>query len=182
MAISPRFGMLALVLRETFADKSRYLWNSLSTYAGSPGDSQKLHEIQERTISCCMKIWILIQHILCDDSPEGHLPEELEEVDGLDTKDLLSYSFRAIHESSNLLRVIASRLASESRTKPSAQSRASFEVIGRLTFQELSSLRHRGAFTTVSQTFATCCQLVHHFPTEPNSTSLLDEWYQVRYA
>jgi hypothetical protein len=27
------------------------------------------------------------------------LPEELEDIEGLDTKDLLSYSFRAVHES-----------------------------------------------------------------------------------
>jgi hypothetical protein len=33
------------------------------------------------------------------DVGQGHLPEEMEEIDGLDTKDLLSYSFRAIHES-----------------------------------------------------------------------------------
>ncbi|KXJ97534.1 putative death-receptor fusion protein-domain-containing protein [Microdochium bolleyi] len=156
----------------------RYLWNSLAMVMTSPEDSPKFYAIQERTINCCQKIWEIVQHILCDDSPEGHLPEELEEVDGLDTKDLLSYSFRAIHESSNLLRVIASRLASESRTKTSAQSRARFELIGRLTFQELSNLRHRGAFTTVSQTFATCCQLVQHFPSGDDSVNLLNEWYQ----
>lgn len=27
------------------------------------------------------------------------MPEELEDIEGLDTKDLLSYSFRAVHES-----------------------------------------------------------------------------------
>ncbi|KAH7041120.1 putative death-receptor fusion protein-domain-containing protein [Microdochium trichocladiopsis] len=155
----------------------RYLWSSLSTSSLSVEDREVLYAIQNRTIQCCSKIWDIVQHILCDDSPEGHLPEDLEEVDGLDTKDLLSYSFRAVHESSNLLRVIASRLASESKIKPSADARASFEIIGRLTFQELSNLRHRGAFTTVSQTFATCCQLVQYFPVESNGANLLNEWY-----
>lgn len=50
-------------------------------------------------LKSCDHVWNIVQHVLCDDSPEGHLPEELEEVKGLDTRDLLSYSFRAIHES-----------------------------------------------------------------------------------
>lgn len=80
---------------------------------------------------------------------------------------------------SNLLRVIASRIAADFKTQPTSEARLSFEVIGRLTFQELSTLRHRGAFTTVSQTFATCCQLVHHFSAVRDGADLLDEWYQV---
>lgn len=47
----------------------------------------------------CEHVWNLVEHVLCDDSPEGHLPEELEDIEGLDTRGLLSYSFRAIHES-----------------------------------------------------------------------------------
>lgn len=47
----------------------------------------------------CEHVWNLVEHVLCDDSPEGHLPEELEDIEGLDTRSLLSYSFRAIHES-----------------------------------------------------------------------------------
>jgi len=40
-----------------------------------------------------------VKDVLCNDSPEGHLPEDLEDVNSIDTKDVLSYSFRAIHES-----------------------------------------------------------------------------------
>lgn len=40
-----------------------------------------------------------MKDVLCNDSPEGHLPEDLEDVNSIDTKDVLSYSFRAIHES-----------------------------------------------------------------------------------
>lgn len=47
----------------------------------------------------CEHVWKIVRPVLCIDTPEGHLPEELEEVEGLDTKDLLSYSFRAVHES-----------------------------------------------------------------------------------
>lgn len=36
--------------------------------------------------------------------------------------------------------------------------RADFQTIGKATFTQLAELRHRGAFSTVSQTFTTCCQ------------------------
>lgn len=64
-----------------------------------------LHQVYRRIFDCAKRIWIAVKHILCDDSPEGHLPEEMEEIEGLDTKDLLSYSFRAIHESRYVMRV-----------------------------------------------------------------------------
>ncbi|KAI0850975.1 putative death-receptor fusion protein-domain-containing protein [Daldinia vernicosa] len=156
----------------------RYIWNSFSTMKFSREDIEALAKIQDRAVACCQRIWRAVRHVLCDDSPEGHLPEELEEVEGLDTKDLLSYSFRAIHESSNLMRAIASN-ASHQGPGLLAPSRANFEAIGMLTFDELSNLRHRGAFTTVSQTFTSCCQLVKWFP-HPSSdkSGFLDQWYE----
>ncbi|KAI1467217.1 putative death-receptor fusion protein-domain-containing protein [Daldinia caldariorum] len=156
----------------------RYIWNSFSSMKFSKEDLEALAEIQDRAVICCQRIWQTVRHVLCDDSPEGHLPEELEEVEGLDTKDLLSYSFRAIHESSNLMRAIASN-ASHQSPGLLAPSRANFETIGMLTFDELSNLRHRGAFTTVSQTFTSCCQLVKWFP-HPSSDKpgFLDQWYE----
>jgi hypothetical protein len=53
--------------------------------------------------------------------------------------------------------------------------------MGNLTFEQLSTLRHRGAFTTVSSTFATCCQQTKHLgPADTaNGESLLDAWYKV---
>jgi hypothetical protein len=50
-------------------------------------------------IGCCTRIWAAVKEVLCNDSPEGHLPQDLDDIDTLDTKDVLSYSFRAIHES-----------------------------------------------------------------------------------
>ncbi|OTA66695.1 hypothetical protein K449DRAFT_325817 [Hypoxylon sp. EC38] len=157
----------------------RYIWSSLSNMKFSETELTKLAELQDRVITCCWRIWQAVRHVLCDDSPEGHLPEELEEVEGLDTKDLLSYSFRAIHESSNLMRVIASNARRNRAHGALTPSRQDFERIGRLTFEELSNLRHRGAFTTVSQTFTSCCQLVRYFHSNSNDgLSLLDEWYK----
>ncbi|CAJ2509884.1 Uu.00g057840.m01.CDS01 [Anthostomella pinea] len=157
----------------------RYIWGSLSGSHYSNEDFKILHGLQSRAIACCQRIWQAVRHILCDDSPEGHLPEELQEVDGLDTKDLLSYSFRAIHESSNLLRVIGINARYSRDAGSIAPSRGDFETIGRLTFDELSNLRHRGAFSTVSQTFTSCCQQVKYYPNAAvEEDGLLDEWYE----
>ncbi|KAI1417846.1 hypothetical protein F5Y13DRAFT_201368 [Hypoxylon sp. FL1857] len=157
----------------------RYIWGSLSNIKFTETELEDLAELQDRAVTCCRRIWQTVRHVLCDDSPEGHLPEELEEVEGLDTKDLLSYSFRAIHESSNLMRVIASNARQNRSNGLLVPSRQNFETIGRLTFDELSNLRHRGAFTTVSQTFTSCCQLVKYFSNSSNDeSSLLDEWYK----
>ncbi|KAK6081692.1 HEAT repeat protein [Seiridium cupressi] len=156
----------------------RYVWQSLSSTKYSVEDLQVLASLQSRAVSSCQRIWQVVRLVLCDDSPEGHLPEELEEVDELDTKDLLSYSFRAIHESSHLLRIIASNVRSNQAglIKPTYDE---FETIGNLTFEQLSNLRHRGAFTTVSQTFTSCCQLVKYSAVSSgNSSALLPTWYK----
>ncbi|TGJ86103.1 hypothetical protein E0Z10_g2662 [Xylaria hypoxylon] len=161
----------------------RYIWSSLTGIQLDECHLITLDGFQDRVISCCQRVWRAVQHILCDDSPEGHLPEELQQVEGLDTKDLLSYSFRAIHESSNLLRTIAQNARYDRKQGYLAPSRQSFEDIGNLTFDELSKLRHRGAFSTVSQTFTTCCQLVQSIATHENDdVDLLKKWYENRWA
>lgn len=61
-------------------------------------------------------------------------------------------------------------------------SKEVFERIGNLTFTQLASLRHRGAFSTVSATFATCCQQTKHLQFEDGEKSLLEVWYEVSQA
>ncbi|KAI0537350.1 putative death-receptor fusion protein-domain-containing protein [Xylaria digitata] len=157
----------------------RYIWSSLTSVRLDERHLITLNTFQDRAISCCQRVWRAVQHILCDDSPEGHLPEELQQMEGLDTKDLLSYSFRAIHESSNLLRTIAQNARYDRNKGYLVPSRQNFEDIGNLTFDELSNLRHRGAFSTVSQTFTACCQLVQSIPAhQNNSVDLLKQWYE----
>lgn len=55
-----------------------------------------------------------------------------------------------------------------------------FIGIGDLTFKQLSNLRHRGAFSTVSLTFARCCHLSQ---IQLNNKSLninpVERWYKV---
>ncbi|KAI3338899.1 putative death-receptor fusion protein-domain-containing protein [Ustulina deusta] len=157
----------------------RYIWSSLSGIELDQRYLIILGGFQDRVISYCQRVWRAVQHILCDDSPEGHLPEELQQIEGLDTKDLLSYSFRAIHESSNLMRTLAQNACYDRKRGYLAPSRQNFEDIGNLTFDELSNLRHRGAFSTVSQTFTACCQLVQSIPAHQNDDGdLLKKWYE----
>lgn len=62
-------------------------------------NQKRWDEFQLRIVHCCSSLWFSVQEVLCNDSPEGHLLEDLEEDPSIDTKDVLSYSFRAIHES-----------------------------------------------------------------------------------
>ena len=172
-----------------------FTWQVVSETKFSEEELGPMRALQDRLIIASERAWSAVRDILCDDSPEGHLPEELEEVDGLDTKDVLSYSFRCIHESrlvyypekqdhtnihnSNLLRTLALTGKNRGRAGFIIPSSENFARIGDLTFNQLSSLRHRGAFTTVSQTFATCCQHSKYIEENNDGQALLSKWYQV---
>lgn len=63
--------------------------------------------------------------------------------------------------------------------KGEGMQRADFEAIGSLSFVQLSELRHRGAFTSVAQTFAACC-LRCAKNVDSEISHLPNLWYQVR--
>ncbi|KAK3953561.1 putative death-receptor fusion protein-domain-containing protein [Pseudoneurospora amorphoporcata] len=159
-----------------------YAWPVLAKETFSETQLEAIHQLYQRVFECAKRIWLAVSHVLCDDSPEGHLPEEMEEIEGLDTKDLLSYSFRAVHESSNLLRLMLQTLRLTPAPGVPFPPSVVFQDTGYLTFEQLSSLRHRGAFSTVSLTFTTCCQLTQNlpvvFPETAGSNTLLREWYK----
>ena len=77
----------------------RYIWQAAAEIKFDEHELESVQALQERLVDYCERIWVAVRDILCDDSPEGHLPQELEEVDDLNTRDVLSYSFRSIHES-----------------------------------------------------------------------------------
>ncbi|KAK0736952.1 putative death-receptor fusion protein-domain-containing protein [Apiosordaria backusii] len=159
-----------------------YVWQVLAKQTYGEAELEALHILQERIFVVSQRIWLAVKHVLCDDSPEGHLPEEMEDIEGLDTKDLLSYSFRAVHESSNLLRLIMGTLRLKVVAGVPFPPLEVFKKTGYLTFEQLASLRHRGAFSTVSYTFTNCCQLTQNlkivFPDADESETLLREWYK----
>ncbi|KAJ5179926.1 Armadillo-like helical [Penicillium capsulatum] len=108
-----------------------------------------------RIISVCEKVWEEVKPVLCIDSPEGHSDEPTDDL-AVGPKDVLSYSWRALRESSLLFHATMANPTYGPVGEHGLQ-RDDFERIGRISFTQLAELRHRGAFSTVSQTFATCC-------------------------
>lgn len=152
-------------------------WQVVAELKMTDAELATMREIQEALVSLCQRIWAAVKDILCDDSPEGHLPLHLEEMEGLDTKGLISYSFRATHESSNFMKTMILTIRNRSRVGSLTPSARTFRAVGNLTFEQLSSLRHRGAFTTVSSTFSTCCQLSKHLERQDDDADVLNVWY-----
>jgi hypothetical protein len=124
--------------------------------------------------------WTCIEHILCTDAPEGHVPDEIEEETSLDTKEILSYSWRGLKEASVLLRVMITK-APIGDDERALISPALFEKLGRLCFTQLLELRHRGAFSTVSQTFAAFCRRCVSSQI-PALRALPEIWYQETFC
>ena len=54
-----------------------------------------------------------------------------------------------------------------------------YRRIGALSFSQLAQLRHRGAFSTVSQTFSACCTACAG-SSNLDISGLLQSWYHVR--
>lgn len=154
-------------------------WQVVSELKASESELKLLEPLQQQLVDACERIWNAVKDVLCDDSPEGHLPQELEEMEGLDTKGLLSYSFRAVHESSNLMRSMILAIRNRSRAGAVLPTNQMFRKIGNLTFTQLCTLRHRGAFTTVSATFTSCCQQSKHLDKVDGTEDILIGWYKV---
>ncbi|PNY24791.1 Uncharacterized protein TCAP_05259 [Tolypocladium capitatum] len=91
-------AVLEAPLHGNFASLN-HVWQVASELQIPESDIEAVRELQSTLVSCGERVWKAVRDVLCDDSPEGHLPQELEELEGLDTKSLLSFSFRAVHES-----------------------------------------------------------------------------------
>ena len=62
-------------------------------------DAGTIAAFQHRLATCCMRIWGIVKDTLCHDSPEGHDPSGPIGSEDVDVKGMLSFSFRACHES-----------------------------------------------------------------------------------
>ncbi|KAE8149507.1 putative death-receptor fusion protein-domain-containing protein [Aspergillus avenaceus] len=156
----------------------RYIVSTPDFYASISNVStgyEAWKSVHARIVSMCDKIWNEVKPILCVDSPEGHIDEPTMELT-VGPKDILSYSWRALRESSLLLHAtIVNRTYG-----PKGElglNKADFEKIGIASFTQLAELRHRGAFSTVSQTFATCCLRCGQ-SNDPEISVLPELWYQ----
>ncbi|KAE8415009.1 putative death-receptor fusion protein-domain-containing protein [Aspergillus pseudocaelatus] len=131
--------------------------------------------VHSRIVAVCDKIWVEVKPVLCIDSPEGHTDEPIDDL-AVGPKDILSYSWRALRESSLLLYATLSNRTYGPKGELGL-TKGDFETIGVASFTQLAELRHRGAFSTVSQTFATCCLRCGQ-SSDPEIASLPHKWYQ----
>lgn len=125
-------------------------------------DVQRWHGYVKRLTDSIFEIWNTVESILCHDSPEGNLPQEfesnfqpgLEAQYGPATQVILSYSWRAVKESTSLLEALLDRIPNNSDIFPPSLVTASGEVV----LTQLATVHHRGAFSSVYPTFISCCK------------------------
>lgn len=135
------------------------------------GDAYDYPQFHKTIMSLCTQTWLGVRDILCVDSPEGQQHEE--PVEDLGPKDLLSCSWRALRESSLLLHAI---LTKAPKSALGCLSYDDLSAIGSLSFTQLAELRHRGAFSTVAQTFAATCERAGR-ASDSKSRELPSLWY-----
>lgn len=155
--------------------------------ANSSDPDWKAHRTtNSRILECCTETWAAVKVVLCFDSPEGHDSEEGEIDDlGIGTKDTLSFCWRALKESSSLMNLMVTSNHYNSPDSNRGFRYEDFQRLGNLAFSQLAELRHRGAFSAVSQTFSACCkrcaQVEHSVEQEikgPLISQLPQKWYQ----
>ncbi|KAL2834612.1 putative death-receptor fusion protein-domain-containing protein [Aspergillus pseudoustus] len=140
----------------------------------SPG-VENWRSVHNRISAICDRVWDEVKPQLCIDSPEGHAAEDIEDLE-VGPKDILSYSWRALRESSLLLHATLSN-ETYGPEGSSGLTRDDYAKIGKSSFTQLAELRHRGAFSTVAQTFSTCSQRCGQ-SSDPEISALPLIWYQ----
>ncbi|KAJ5720693.1 uncharacterized protein N7483_008627 [Penicillium malachiteum] len=179
--ISSSTGLLGSTMQQTplhgYMSGLRYivLTPDFHSYIETQPDSSNWRAIHNRITNICEMVWLAVKPVLCVDSPEGHTDEPSDDL-MVGPKDILSYSWRSLRESSLLLHATLTNVSYGPSTGEGLH-RADFENVGRLSFTQLAELRHRGAFSTVSTTFATCCQRCSTSQ-DPSIQQLPVDWYQ----
>lgn len=125
-------------------------------------------ELQSRLFEYLKEVWEVVKPILCNDAPEGYIPEALEDSPE-STKESLSYCWRALKEASLLLSSLIS-------TQSTADDAETLRRMSGLCFTQLAELRHRGAFSTVAQTWQSCCVRCKDLR-GPSGSPMLEDWY-----
>ncbi|KAI3140371.1 hypothetical protein CBS147326_2072 [Penicillium roqueforti] len=151
------------------------LMPSFHSLISDDSGSAAWRSVHDRIVAICDKIWIEAKPLLCIDSPEGHSDEPTEDLN-VGPKDALSYSWRSLREASLLLHATMVNI-SYGPSGNDGLNMADFANIGGVSFTQLAELRHRGAFSNVSQTFATCCQRCSSSK-DPAIRELPRTWYQ----
>ncbi|KAJ5960846.1 Armadillo-like helical [Penicillium vulpinum] len=151
------------------------LMPSFHSLISDESGSAAWRSVHNRIVAICDKIWLEAKPLLCIDSPEGHSDEPTEDLN-VGPKDALSYSWRSLREASLLLHATMVN-TSYGPSGNDGLNWTDFSNIGSVSFTQLAELRHRGAFSNVSQTFATCCQRCSSSK-DPSIRELHKTWYQ----
>ncbi|KAI9726601.1 MAG: hypothetical protein M1828_000968 [Chrysothrix sp. TS-e1954] len=142
-------------------DKSLYGYFTALRYAVTDRQIYRetydeLHSIFiNRAIHLIRRVWYCMQHVLCNDAPEGYLPGDGQEDEDHNSKDVSTYAWRSVKESSLLGRDLAQFFPSDQVLTTESSKEPLLKALGDLSFSQLAHLRHRGAFSTVAQLFAT---------------------------
>lgn len=69
------------------------------TIAKEPAEiHQQWIEAHSELITSFESLWSIVYNVLCADAPEGNVPDEVDEAANLDTREVLSYSWRGLKE------------------------------------------------------------------------------------
>ncbi|MBA7492633.1 hypothetical protein ES702_03183 [subsurface metagenome] len=121
--------------------------------------------LAQTLLELCRKIWTLSQPHLCIDSPE--MESESSESNGSGPKDRLAYAWRALRDSNLMMQAILESLSADANI---------LKQVGDMCFNQLALLRHRGAFSTVAQTFVLCCQKARESK-DSTARELIGNWF-----
>ncbi|CCG80987.1 Putative uncharacterized protein [Taphrina deformans PYCC 5710] len=131
----------------------RYMIESLE-YQSEHGQQKIDHwsKLYSRIIKSCKHIWETIKEVLTDDSPEGKLPASVDLLQndflrGQDAQVILSFCWRALRETSNLLTMVL--VKTPYGTGREYISANDYRIAGELSLSWLTEVRHRGAFSAV---------------------------------
>jgi hypothetical protein len=141
----------------------------------SPVDTYE-ETLTGRMIFLCQQVWEKVRGRLCVDSPENAEDDVGDEV-MTGPKDILSYSWRGLRDSSLLLCAILGSPIFKERDAMSLSKLKALEAMGHLCIDQLSNLRHRGAFSTVAQTFSVLCERIAE-SNDDAASRLRDMWYE----
>jgi hypothetical protein len=162
-------AMLSVAQRDLAQAVAKYPLHGILTslrYVLVQSSTREMTEPCTKIFDLLCLVWDVVKPILCNDAPEGYLPEDFEESSD-SSKETLSYCWRALKEASLLMGTIMSHVEDHSVS----------ERIAQLCFAQLAELRHRGAFSTVAQTWASIC-IRYGACESSNGVIMLEKWYK----
>jgi hypothetical protein len=149
--------------------------SAIDAYEDGASTTLNGETLTRRMIFLCQQVWEKVRGRLCVDSPENAENDVGDEVIA-GPKDILSYSWRGLRDSSLLLCAMLGSPIFKGDAMSLKKLKA-LEAMGHLCIDQLSNLRHRGAFSTVAQTFSVLCERIGESKDDAASR-LRDMWYE----